>query len=114
MSINPIKPIKSDSDYDAALEEIESLFASETGREEADRLEVLVVLAQEYQRTHFPIGPPDMQAAIEFELDRRGLTPQDRNTDEDRKTDDLEIVVNEFVQVPHSVRRSDLHPISTG
>lgn len=114
MTIAQIKPIRSDSDYDVALVEIESLFASELGSEEADRLEVLVVLAQEYQRTHFPIGPPDMQAAIEFELDRRGLTPRDRNTDEDRKTDDLEIVVSEFVQVSHSARRSDLHPVSVG
>ena len=69
-----IRPIKSDHDYDAALEEIESLFASEPGTDDADRLEVLAVLAQDYQRTHFPIGPPDLQSAIEHELDRRGLT----------------------------------------
>ncbi|MDQ2687861.1 MAG: transcriptional regulator [Armatimonadota bacterium] len=69
-----IKPIRSDSDYDAALEEIERLFASEPGTADADRLEVLVVLAQDYQRTHHPIGSPDMQSAIEFELDRRGFT----------------------------------------
>ena len=76
MSMNLIKPIKSDSDYDAALDEIESLFASEPGSEEADRLEVLTVLAQDYQHTHFPVGPPDLLSAIEFELDRRGLTSQ--------------------------------------
>lgn len=77
MSIRPIKPIRADSDYDAALEEIESLFASEPGSEDADRLEVLVVLAQDYQRTHYPVAPPDMLAAIEFEMDRRGLMRQD-------------------------------------
>ena len=71
-----IRPIKSDQDYDAALEEIESLFASKPGTDDADRLEVLVVLAQDYQRTHFPVGPPDMQSAIEHELDRRGLMSQ--------------------------------------
>ena len=79
MSARPIKPIRSDADYDAALEEIESLFASEPGSEAADRLEVLVVLAQDYQRTHHPVGPPSMQATIEFELDRRGFTRQDVN-----------------------------------
>jgi len=98
--INPIKPIKSDSDYDAALEEIESLFASELGSEEADRLEVLVVLAQEYQRTHFPIGPPDMQAAIEFELDRRGLVPPQTDAVTETETSPL--------------RQSNRHPASVG
>lgn len=69
-----IKPIRSDADYDAALEEIERLFASEPGTEDADRLEVLLVLAQDYQERHFPVGPPDMQSAIMYELDKRGLT----------------------------------------
>jgi len=89
MSIRPIKPISSDSDYDAALEEIESLFASEPDSEDADRLEVLVVLAQDYQRMHHPVGPPDMLSAIEFELDRRGFTRQDVTT-----VNDIEIVSN--------------------
>ncbi len=68
-----IKPIRSDADYDAALEEIERLFASEPGTEDADRLEVLLVLAQDYQGRRFPVGPPDMQSAIMYELDKRGL-----------------------------------------
>lgn len=75
MSIRPIKPISSDSDYDAALEEIESLFASEPGSEDADRLEVLVVLAQDYQRMHDPVGPPRMMlSAFESEMDWRGFS----------------------------------------
>ncbi len=110
MSINPIKPIKSDLDYDTTLEEIESLFASEPGSEEADRLEVLTVLVQDYQRTHFPIGPPDMQAVIEFELDRRGLTSQE--TDQDRLAEDYGVSVSEVAPVSHSARRPDLHPAS--
>ncbi len=106
MSMNLIKPIKSDSDYDATLEEIERLFASEPGSEAADRLEVLTVLAQDYQRTHFPVGPPNLLSAIEFELDRRGVTSQDKNTD------DYGVVVSEVAQTSHSARRPDLHPAS--
>lgn len=83
MTPKPIKPIRSDSDYDAALEEIERLFAAEPGSEDADRMEVLVVLAQYYQHTHHPVGPPDMQSAIEFEMDRRGLTRQTADTHPD-------------------------------
>ncbi len=87
MNARPIKPIRSDADYDAALAEIESLFASRPDSEEADRLEVLAVLAQDYQRTHHPIGPPSIQSAIEFELDRRGLMRQDFDP-----VNDIEIV----------------------
>jgi antitoxin component HigA of HigAB toxin-antitoxin module len=87
-AVMPIKPLRSDADYDAALEEIERLFASEPGSEDADCLEVLVVLAQDYQRLHSPVGPPDVSSAIEFELDRRGLTrPETRpETRSDRAT----------------------------
>jgi len=87
MSINmSIRPIRSDSDYDAALEEVERLFASEPGTEDADRLEVLLVLAQDYQGRHFPIGPPDIQSAIMYELDKRGLTPEAMTTRESAET----------------------------
>ena len=81
-----IKPTRSDSDYDAALEEIEGLFASEAGMEEADRLEVLLVLAQDYQERHFPAGPPDMQSAIMYELDKRGFTREAMTTREGAET----------------------------
>lgn len=81
-----IKPIRSDSDYDAALEEIERLFASEPGTEAADRLEVLLVLAQDYQGRHFPVAPPDMQSAILYELDKRGLTREAMTTREGAET----------------------------
>jgi len=81
-----IKPIRSDADYDAALEEIERLFASEPGTEDADRLEVLLVLAQDYQGRHFPVSPPDMQSAITYELDKRGLTHEAVTTRESAET----------------------------
>jgi HTH-type transcriptional regulator/antitoxin HigA len=71
-----IKPIKSESEYESALEEIESLFSSKPGTDDFDRLEVLAVLVQDYERVHYPIALPDMQSAIEHELDKRGLTQQ--------------------------------------
>lgn len=72
-----IKPIKSEEDYDNALVEIDELWLSQPGTEEGDHLEVLVVLVQDYERVHYPIGPPDLASAIEYEMDKRGLTRQD-------------------------------------
>ena len=54
-----IKPIRSEEDYDNTLAEIDSLWSSQPGTEEGDRLEVLVVLVQDYELVRYPVGPPD-------------------------------------------------------
>lgn len=78
-----IKPIRSEEDYDNTLVEIDGLWSSQPGTEEGERLEVLVVLVQDYERVHYPIGPPDLASAVEYEMDKRGLTRQDKNMHED-------------------------------
>lgn len=46
----------SESDYNAALKRIESLFdAAEPGTPEGDELERLAALVEEYEEKHFPI-----------------------------------------------------------
>ncbi|EKA7351681.1 hypothetical protein OL320_003764 [Vibrio vulnificus] len=46
----------SESDYNAALKRIESLFdAAEPGTPEGDELERLAALVDEYEEKHFPI-----------------------------------------------------------
>ena len=72
-----IKPIKTEDDYDLALQEIESLFGTPIGSEKSDRLEVLVTLVQAYEAKNHPIGPPDPIAAIEYEMEKRGLSRKD-------------------------------------
>ena len=72
-----IKPIKTEQDYALALQEIESLFGIPIGSEDSDRLEVLVTLVQAYEAKHHPIGPPDPIAAIEYEMEKRGLSRKD-------------------------------------
>ena len=72
-----IKPIKTENDYDLALQEIESLFGTPSGSEDSDRLEVLVTLVQAYEAENHPIGPPDPIAAIEYEMEKRGLSRKD-------------------------------------
>ena len=72
-----IKPIRSEADYDAALQEIETLFDVEPGTAEADRLEILVMLVEAYEAQHHRIPPPDPIEAIEYEMERLGLSRRD-------------------------------------
>lgn len=72
-----IRPIKSKSDYEAALKEIETLMAAEADSPEGDRLDLLVTLVEAYERIHYPIDFPDPVEAIKFRMEQQGLTVDD-------------------------------------
>jgi HTH-type transcriptional regulator/antitoxin HigA len=72
-----IKPIRNEMEYEDALREIDALFAAEPGTPEADRLEVLVILAEAYEAKRYTLPAPDPIEAIEHAMDRLGLTQQD-------------------------------------
>ncbi len=72
-----IEPIKSDQDYRAALQEIDSLMVATPGSAESERLDVLATLVEAYERRHFPLDLPDPVEAIKFAMDQRGLTVKD-------------------------------------
>ena len=72
-----IKPIKNEIDYQAALEEIESLFDAAPDTPEGDRLEVLTTLVEAYEERHYSIPMPDPIEAIVYHLESRGLTRRD-------------------------------------
>jgi HTH-type transcriptional regulator / antitoxin HigA len=68
-----LKPIKTVSDYEAALKEVERLWNAEDGSEDGDRLEILVTLVEAYEDVHFPMGTPNPIDAIKFRLEQQGL-----------------------------------------
>ncbi len=72
-----IKPIKTEADYDSAVERVGHLMNSEPGTPEGDELEVLLVLVGDYDDRHYPIGPPDPVEAIKFVMDQKGLKNKD-------------------------------------
>lgn len=72
-----IKPIKNETDYQAALEEIESLFDAAPDTPEGDRLEVLTTLVEAYEERHYSIPMPDPIEAIVYHLESRGLARRD-------------------------------------
>jgi len=72
-----IKPIKTESDYEAALAEIERLMGAELNTPEGDKLDVLTTLVETYEEKLYPINPPDPIEAIIHEMESQGLTRKD-------------------------------------
>jgi HTH-type transcriptional regulator/antitoxin HigA len=72
-----IRPLRTEADYRAALEEVERLWEAEPGTPEGDRVEVLVTLIEAYEAKHHPIPAPDPIAAILFMMEQKGLTRRD-------------------------------------
>jgi HTH-type transcriptional regulator / antitoxin HigA len=75
--MNPIKPIRTEADYDAALAEIDTLMDAELGTPQGDQLDVLVTLVEAYEAQHWRIDPPDPIEAIKLRMQQRNLTRQD-------------------------------------
>jgi len=71
--------IKTDADYQDALETIESLIDLDPneGTPEADQLELLTVLLQDYESRNFPMELPDPIDAIQFRMEQQSLTRRD-------------------------------------
>jgi HTH-type transcriptional regulator/antitoxin HigA len=69
-----IRPIRTKSDYRAALKEVERLWEADPGTPDGDRVDVLVTLIEAYEATHYPIPAPDPIAAIEFMMEQKGLS----------------------------------------
>jgi HTH-type transcriptional regulator/antitoxin HigA len=71
-----IKPIRNPRDHDKALREIERLWGAPEGSPRGNRLEVIIALADAYERMRHPMDRPDPIDAIRFRLDQQGLGPR--------------------------------------
>jgi len=74
-----LKPIRSNSDYEEALSCVEELIMldPELDTEEADRLSVLSILLEKYEKENFPIEIPSAIDAIKFRMEQLGLAQKD-------------------------------------
>ena len=68
-----IRPIRTKTDYERTLKEIESLWGAREGTPEGDRLDVLATLVAAYEEKRFPMDPPEPLDAIRFRLEQQGL-----------------------------------------
>jgi HTH-type transcriptional regulator / antitoxin HigA len=64
--------IKSESDYNKALEVLEVIFDAKKGTEQGDELELLGMLIVQYEKEHFPIDLPNPIVAIKFRMEQKG------------------------------------------
>ncbi|MEG4274926.1 MULTISPECIES: transcriptional regulator [unclassified Microcoleus] len=72
-----IRPIRTQTDYQDALREVELLFNAPANTPDSDRLDVLSTLVEAYEKAHFPIAIPDPIAAIQYYMDACGWSDSD-------------------------------------
>lgn len=72
-----LRPIRSKREHQAALKAAEALWNAPEGSPEADRLEVLTLLIEAYEREHFPIEDPDPIDFLLHVMEARGLMRKD-------------------------------------
>ncbi len=74
-----IRPLRSQTDYDWALKEVERYFVKQPARGSADgdRFDVLSALIEQYENEHFPVPDADPVAVLHFAIETMGKTQTD-------------------------------------
>lgn len=71
------KIIKTEEEYQEARATLEKLMDALPGSPEEEKLELLALLIENYEKERFPIGLPDPIEAIMFRMEQQGLTRKD-------------------------------------
>jgi HTH-type transcriptional regulator / antitoxin HigA len=73
------KSIRTAADHEKALAEIERLIDANPreGSEDANKLEILALLVQDFESKRFPVESSDPIEAIEFRMEQQDLAPRD-------------------------------------
>jgi HTH-type transcriptional regulator/antitoxin HigA len=79
MAKQAIRPLRSEADYEVALDEIEAYFDNEPklGTAAADRFDLLALVIEDYERKRWPIDPPDPVEAIRWRMEAGGFSQSD-------------------------------------
>jgi HTH-type transcriptional regulator / antitoxin HigA len=72
-----IKLIKTEEDYQQALQRLDVIFDAEPDTHEGDELEILSFLIDAYEKEHFPIEAPDPIEAVKFRMEQLGIKQKD-------------------------------------
>ncbi len=72
-----LKPIKTETDYEKALEQVDQLWGAKKGTQKGDELDVWVTLIEAYEKIHYPIEAPDPIVAIEYYMEQKELKRND-------------------------------------
>ena len=72
-----LRMIRNQREYRAALKQAEALWDSPDGSRDAERLEVLALLIESYERKRYPVADPDPIDFLLHVMESRGLTRKD-------------------------------------
>ena len=72
-----IKLIKTDLDYQNALDRLDKIFNAPIGAPESDEADILGLMIDEYEKTYFPIEAPDPIEAIKIRMEEMQLKQVD-------------------------------------
>ena len=72
-----IKPIKSEQDYEKALERLEIIFDAPENTNKGDEAEILSMLIENYENQNYPIEAPDPIEAIKIRMEEMNLKQKD-------------------------------------
>lgn len=72
-----IKAIKTEQDYNQALERLNKIFHAEVDSLEGDEAEILSILIEKYEEKNYPIGMPDPIEAIKFRMEQMNMKQKD-------------------------------------
>ena len=72
-----IKPLKTEQDYEKALERLELIFDAPANSKEGDEAEILSMLIDNFENEHYPIEAPDPIEAIKIRMEEMNLKQKD-------------------------------------
>ena len=72
-----IKPIKTEKDYEDALQRLDILFDAPAGYAESDEADILGLMIDEYEKKHYQIDAPDPIEAIKIRMEEMQLKQVD-------------------------------------
>ena len=75
--MSTIKLIKSEEDYESALERLDEIFDAPTNIKKGEEAEILAILINDYEAKNFEIPSPDPIDAIKIRMDEMNLKQKD-------------------------------------
>jgi len=71
------KILKTETEYNIALERTIEIFHANEGTPESDELDILLLLVKDYEDRHYQIPAPDPIEVIKLKLEEKGLKQKD-------------------------------------
>ena len=69
--------IKTEKEYETAVERIGEIMDAEFGTPDGDELELLALLVEKYEEEHYPLPKVTPVEVIRFYIEQRGMKPKD-------------------------------------